>query len=228
MKLRQSDDVKIELWESFARAHKIAEQSVPLFEINGGCVTVIPYGRDGRLVLKRSNQMEALMRDLGNQLINEHQDSKVIHDGILYLMLSRRDGNIEPLYIGKAETFGKGDGNLSANISDLKKGHGKFGRWGYNYQYHLGDLSAVTCDGHPKNKSNPKYEAWRDKMFTLQHGEVLPKTDVLFWATLWDSNCQSIWHQYGSTKLAFEEYLVIGVASDVFPHSLLNREGRTR
>ncbi|MCP4774053.1 MAG: hypothetical protein GY880_07430, partial [Planctomycetaceae bacterium] len=87
---------------------------------------------------------------------------------------------------------------------------------------------AVTCDGHPKDKSTTKYTAWRDKLFLVQDGQVTLKTEILFWATLWDSNCQSIWQEYGSTKLAFEEYLVIGVASDVFPDSLLNREGRTR
>ena len=228
MQYQEPDDAKVTLWKSFTDAHKIAERSVPLFDIKDGHVTVIPYGRDDRTVLKRSPQMETLMRDLGSQLIEEHQDSNVTHDGILYMMLSRRDGRIEPLYIGKAETFGKNNGNLSVNISDLAKGHGKFGRWGYNYAYHLGDLSAVTCDGHPENKSTTKYEAWRDKLFTVQEGQVTPTTEILFWATLWDSNCQSIWQEYGSTKLAFEEYLVIGVASDVFPNSLLNREGRTR
>lgn len=225
---KQQDDAKITLWKNYIDVHNIAERSVPLFDIKDGRVIVMPYGRDDRLVLKRSIQMEMLMRDLGRQLIKEHQDSNVKHDGILYMMLSRCDRRIEPLYIGKAETFGKGDGNLSANISDLAKGHGKFGRWGYNYAYHLGDLSAVTCKGHPHDKSTAKYTAWRDKLFSVTDGEVTPKTEVMFWATLWDSSRQSIWEQYGSTKLAFEEYLVIGVASDVFPNSLLNREGRTR
>ncbi len=228
MQVPQHHAPKTALWQDFAEAHKIAELSVPLFDIRNGHVTSIPFGRDNRMVLKRSIQMEALMRDLGNQLIKEHRVSKVTHDGILYMMISRCAGNIEPLYIGKAETFGKGDRNLSANISDLKMGHGKFGRWGYNYAYHLGDLSAVTCAGHSKDKSTSKYKAWRDKLFTIEDGQVAPKMEILFWATLWDSNCQSIWKQYGSTKLAFEEYLVIGVASDVFPQSLLNREGRTR
>ncbi len=99
---------------------------------------------------------------------------------------------------------------------------------GYNYAYHLGDLSAVTCTGHPVTKSTRKYKLWCDKLFTVQDGHITPRTEVLFWATLWDENCPSIWQQYGATKLAFEEYLVIGVASDVFPDSLLNHEGRTR
>ena len=228
MQHQQSDDAKIKIWDDFANAHKIADQSVPLFDVNQERVTVMPYGRDNRLILKRSNEMEALMRGLGRQLISQHAQSNVTHDGILYMMLARENHKIKPRYIGKAEIFGKGDGNLSANISDLATGHGKFGRWGYNYAYHLGDLSAVTCYGHPSGKSTKKYTAWRDKLFNLNDGHVTPKTEILFWATLWGPNCQSIWQQYGSTKLAFEEYLVIGVASDVFPNSLLNQEGRTR
>ena len=40
-------------------------------------------------------------------------------------------------------------------------------------------------------------------------------SDILFWATLWGPDSLSIWHDYGATRLAFEEYLLIGVASDV-------------
>ena len=106
---QEPDDTKVALWKNFTDAHMIAERSVPLFDIKDGRVTLIPYGRDDRLVLKRSTKMETLMRDLGSQLIKEHQVSNVTHDGILYMMLSRSDDRIEPLYIGKAETFGKGD-----------------------------------------------------------------------------------------------------------------------
>ena len=228
MKIQHPDHSKIKLWKNFAHAHKIADESVPLFDLTDGRVTLMPYGRDNRLVLKRSSEMEVLLRGMGRQLIEQHDHSHVTHDGILYLMLIRENAELTPLYIGKAELFGKGVRNLSANISDLASGHGKFGRWGYNYAYHLGDLSAVTCGGHPDGKSTIKYEAWRDKLFVLREGQVIPRTEILFWATLWGPNCQSIWEQYGSTKLAFEEYLVIGVASDVFPNSLLNREGRNR
>ena len=127
-------------------------------------------------------------------------------------MLKRDGERVVPLYIGKAETFGKGDRNLSANISDLATGTGKFGRWGYNYAYHIGDLSAVTLAGHPENKSTAKYAAWRDALFAIEDAIVRLKSDILFWACLWGRDTQSIWRGYGNTKLAFEEYLLIGVA----------------
>lgn len=221
--------IKHRLWLDFATQHRIAEDCLPLFDLDGGAVRVKPYGKNQRLVLQRSAQMEAKMRDLGRTLIDEHRNQAVEHEGILYMMLTRDQDGLVPRYIGKAEIYGKGDSNLSANISDLHTGHGKFGRWGYNYAYHLGDLSAVTCPGHPGDKATIKYSDWRDQLFRIEaNNRVDPRAEILFWATLWGPTCQSVWQEYGSTKLAFEEYLLIGVASDVFGDALLNREGRTR
>ena len=123
-RMAQSENVKSHLWDPFTSSHGIAETCVPLFDVTGGYVTAMPYGKNNRLILKRSDEMESLMRGLGRQLIKEHRESRVGHDGILYLMLRRDGDRVVPLYIGKAEIFGKGQGNLSANISDLAKGDG--------------------------------------------------------------------------------------------------------
>ena len=117
--IETDNSAKTRLWTDFAIQHRLAEDSVPLFDLNHDQVNVMPYGRNSRLVLKRSAEMDSLMRAHGRQLIQEHDQSKVIHDGILYMMLKRDGERVAPLYIGKAETFGKGDRNLSANISDL-------------------------------------------------------------------------------------------------------------
>ncbi len=222
------DQTKLSLWETFTRNHEINTSFVPLFDATEGHVNTFRYGRNKRPVLKRSAEMDKLMRNLGYQLIHEHNQEQVIHDGILYIMLKREVEGIVPLYIGKAEIFGRGKRNLSANIIDLEKGNGKFGRWGYNYAYHIGNLSAVTLLGHPFSKRTNKYSVWRDSLFNIKDDQIKMNSEVLFWATLWGPKSKSIWHDYGSTKLAFEEYLLIGVASDVFPHDLLNQEGRTR
>ncbi|AMV35362.1 hypothetical protein VN12_24950 [Pirellula sp. SH-Sr6A] len=228
MQVEVSEPAKLDLWNTFVTAHQVHDQSVPLFAMQDGNVVVMNYGSNKRKVLKRSDEMEQRLRKLGTQLIAEHKEGKSVHDGILYMMLAREGETLVPLYIGKAETFGKGDRNLSANIRDLANGTAMFGRWGYNYAYHIGDLSAVTLSGHPDTKASIKYKAWRDKLFSVENDVVKPKTELLFWAKLWGPECQSIWKEYGTTRLAFEEYLVIGVASDVFPQHLLNREGRTR
>ena len=166
------NQVKLNLWETFTQNHEIDTSCVPLFDITEGHVNTLRYGRDKRPVLKRSSEMNNLMRSLGGELIREHDQSQVVHDGILYMMLKRDQDLIVPLYIGKAEIFGKGHQNLSANISDLGRGNGKFGRWGYNYAYHIGDLSAVPLPGHPDSKRTNKYSAWRDTLFSLKGDQI--------------------------------------------------------
>ena len=61
--------------ESLARlssAHRVAGDSVPLFATDNGKVVTMGYGRDSRLVLKRSPVMDALMGRLGSELIEEY------------------------------------------------------------------------------------------------------------------------------------------------------------
>jgi hypothetical protein len=50
-------------------------------------------------------------------------------------MAAEEAGHVVPLYIGKTETLGKGDGNLSANIKGIDKDTSKFTRWGDNNAY---------------------------------------------------------------------------------------------
>ena len=77
---------KLNLWMDFLATNKVDENSVPLFATEGEVVATMAYGRNGRLVLKRSPEMDALMRRLGGQLIDEFRGDRVVHDGILYLM----------------------------------------------------------------------------------------------------------------------------------------------
>ena len=81
---------------------------------------------------------------------------------------------------------------------------------------------------HPEDKKVDKYRSWSSALFRVSDGEVYLKQPVFFWACLWGPERDSIWSDYGLTKLAFEEYLLIGIASDLFPCDLLNREGRNR
>lgn len=219
---------KYDLWQDFLTANRVVDESVSLFATDSQRVVTIPYGRDRRLVLKRSDEMEQLLRRFGRELVAEYHRGQINHDGILYLMFQLEDRVVKPLYFGKAEIYGKGQASLSVNISDLVNGDGKFGRWGYNYAYHVGDLSAVTLPGHPPTASTRKYNSWRRSLFNETPDGPHLKGDIRFWACLWEPERQSIWTEYGSTRLAFEEYLLIGIASDLFPDRLLNREGRNK
>jgi hypothetical protein len=136
----------------------------------------------------------------------------------------RRSGSFVPLYIGKAESTGRG-GGLSVNITNLRTDRSKFARWGDNHAYHIGDLSACVLPGYDESKKVPKYRAWADCLFV--EGTVMLREPVYFWATAWDRSQTGIWEEFGPTSLAFLEYLLIGVAGGISP-SLLNREGLSR
>ena len=70
------------LWDDFVSAHQVDQCSVPLFAIENGLVTSFAYGRDQRLMLKRSAEMNTLMRRLGEKLMGEFRQNIILHDGI--------------------------------------------------------------------------------------------------------------------------------------------------
>ena len=69
--MTDANSSKIGLWQSFLASNHVDEESVPLFVSKAGVAETMPYGRDGRLVLRRSPEMDSLMRGLGKQLIDE-------------------------------------------------------------------------------------------------------------------------------------------------------------
>ena len=140
----------------------------------------------------------------------------------------RSGSDFDPLYIGKAETLGKGDGNLSANLLRLESDTSKFARWGDNYAYHFGDLSACALPGHPQDKVLKKYGRWSNCLF-VQTPSPTPRLrrPVHFWAKAWRDSEVGIWRDLGPTRLTFLEYLLICVTSMALP-ALLNREAVNR
>lgn len=215
------------LWDAFCTAHGIAETGVPLFAADpDGAVEVFAYGLDRRPVLRRSAAMEALLAGTVERVLAASPGEA---EGVLYLM-HRLDaaGRVVPLYAGKAGRFGR-RGGVSANIVAIRANTGKFARWGYNYAYHLGDLSAAALPGHAPNKIAPKYRRWARRLFN-EAPAAAPRlrTPVRFWCTSWGPGSRSIWPEFGGCPLAFAEYLLIGVAGLLFPDDLLNDEGVNR
>lgn len=220
------DAVKLALWQTFCDRHAIVRTSVPLFEVEGARVVTREQGHDHRLILARSRAME----DLVVREVHRVLDVGSPFEGILYLMFWPGDGGlVEPLYIGRAGRYGRGDGNVSANLKNIATDRGKFARWGSGYAYHIGDLSAAACPNHSQSKVTPKYTRWARRLFVAVP-ERRPRLHrpVSFWCTAWSSDSPSIWQEFGATSLAFEEYLLIGVASILFPETLLNTEGVNR
>ncbi len=220
-----------QLWDSFCADHRVAESAVLLFEADDNYLArTREIGQTSkRHVLNRSPEMESLITRETERLVEDWKSGKHEFDGLIYMMFWNRTGKVVPLYIGKTETVGKGQNNLSANIANLAGDKGKFARWGDNYAYHIGDLSAAVLPGHPEAKAAEKYKAWAKALFETT-GTESPKLrePVYFWTKAWRRSAVGIWGDFGPTRLTFLEYLLIGVASAVFPDTLLNREGRNR
>ena len=222
----------LSLWNRWCEAQNVLAGSVPLFDCDDSRrVRTRRIGSSNpRPVLCRHPEMDALMLRQTALLVGDWKSKQNQYDGIIYMMfVPQTNGEILPLYIGKAETLGKGDGNLSANLIRIEKDRSKFARWGDNYQYHIGDLSAAALGGHPADKISPKYIRWAEVLFEdapCEHPKL--RQDVRFWAKAWKSSDVGIWAEMSPTRLTFLEYLLIGVASSVFGDRLLNAEGRNR
>lgn len=223
------------LWQEFCRAHRIAEASVPLFsERADGTVEVVRLAGAGVPLLRRSPAMEGLIGSGVTDILRARPEEL---EGLLYMMLRLDgDGRVVPLYIGRAGRHGKNGAPVSANLSAIALAPGggwtngrKFARWGYGYAYHMGDLSSAVLAGHEPRRPPPKYERWARRLF-LEAPTSEPRTrfDVRFWCAPWGPGSPGIWRDFGPCPLAFIEYLLIGVASLLFPDDLLNEEGVNR
>jgi hypothetical protein len=219
------------IWTAFCDRFDIARKAVPLFDANAnGVVTsrMVGRGQTARLVLSRSAAMEVMVRDEVERLVADWRTGTHRLDGLIYMIGSITEQKFVPLYIGKTETLGKGDANLSANIANLDRDTSKFARWGDNYAYHVGDLSACVLPGHSASKLTQKYQAWAERLFvSVPSDRPQLKEPVYFWAKAWDKSWVGVWSELGATRLAFLEYLLIGVAS-LASDRLLNREGIAR
>jgi hypothetical protein len=142
------------------------------------------------------------------------------------MMHWKKAGRVTPLYIGRAGKYGKRGGNISANLLSIERDTSKFARWGPGYAHHIGDLSATACTANGSDKLVKKYHRWAQRLF-LDAPAPAPtlRRSVYFWATACNPDSYSIWPEFGSCFLAFHEYLLSGVAAQLFPDVLLNDGG---
>ncbi len=218
------------IWDDFCTQNNVVKHAVPLFETTHALeVATHQIGKTNkRHVLSRSTEMELLVIKQVELLIADKESENSIYDGLIYLMFYIENGDVKPLYIGKTESQGRKN-NISANIKNISSNKSNFARWGDNYQYHIGDLSAVVVPGHPIKESKLKYLDWADTLFQ-EYPSLTPQLNkpVYFWCQAWNKKHTGIWCDFGETRLTFLEYLLIGVASSAFPKLLLNREGQSR
>lgn len=62
-----------------------------------------------RNILCRSPEMDTLIRAECAKLIDDWKQKAFAYDGLIYMMLLEEPEGVTPLYIGKAETIGKGE-----------------------------------------------------------------------------------------------------------------------
>ena len=234
------DEKKLKLWNDFCDRYFKDKLNVPLFNTNENIVNIKKYGQNDRLILQRSDEMENLVIEEVSKVIQDFEAGTDIYEGLIYTMYYRErndDGSdlIIPLYIGKSEKFGKQGDNLSANIKGINNNGNKgcFCRWGDNYAYHIGDLSAVVCPNHPQKKIHLKYQNWASLLFDNYPAEFPTLTpqltkDVFFCIHAWQKGSIGICHEFGDTTLTALEYQLISLAAALFPESLLNQEGVKR
>ena len=210
-----------EIWQKWADRYIDTENPVPLFETDENLNAAYKnYGNDNRRILKRSEEMEALVREEGRKVINDWYTTDDTYDGLIYLMYWLEEGDVVPLYVGKAGKYGRDGDRLSANLEDLRgKSTRKFARWGDAHYYHIGNLSAIIFD-HDRNKKQ-KYQKWADHLF--KEGRTL-RQPTYFWTKAWRKDDVGFYHDF-EVPLEQLEYQIIGLTSDLYPDQLLNNEG---
>jgi hypothetical protein len=212
---------KADIWKEWTDQHIDTGDPISLFATDDKLrVEYKHYGKDDRRILKRSERMEDLVREEGRKVINDWSTSDDTYDGLIYLMYWLDEGDVIPLYIGKAGKYGRDGDGLSANLRGLRgSSTGKFARWGDGHYYHIGNLSAIIFD-HDKNQKQ-KYERWGDRLF--EEGRQLRK-QTYFWTKAWRKNDVGLYHDF-EVPLEQLEYQIIGLVSDLYPDQLLNDEG---
>lgn len=137
------------IWDDFCIIYAVSTSSVPLFAVDESRdVKILHYGKDRRPMLRRSPAMQAKVIETVQAILSPASPP----EGLLYMMHRLdTDGRVIPLYIGKAGRYGR-SGGVSANLKRLDRDEGHFARWGYGYDYHMGDLSAVVLPGHAAGK----------------------------------------------------------------------------
>jgi hypothetical protein len=210
-----------DVWRSWTDRYVTTADPIPLFETDENLqVRHKEYGQNDRRVLKRSAEMEDLLRNEGRKVINDWATADNTYDGLIYLMYWLEGDRVVPLYIGKAGKYGRDDESLSTNLEDLRgSGTRKFARWGDAHYYHIGNLSAVVFD-HDKNQKE-KYERWADRLFSR---DQTLRSETYFWTKAWSGDDVGLYHDF-EVSLDQIEYQLIGAASDLFPDQLVNKEG---
>ena len=219
---------KSERWDRWITEYTLSDirsaespDPIPLFEVDGELTVEMSQNE----ILRRSSAIDSHIRSQGKKCVDESGVRENGCEGLLYVMyrlsapaetVSPRD--FTPLYIGKAEAYGKKRA-LSSNFVEIAKDRNatrSFARWGDGNYWHIGELS-MAIRGEDERKAS-----WVDTLF--EPGTRQLREQTYLWVHAWDSE-----HDIGPygvpATLAEVEPLLIGLAYSTSPQTLLNRSG---
>ncbi len=165
-------EINLESWLVWTRNHLPSDPDSRVKLFNADANLLVKEGNRDRLLRNRD------MDQFYGAIIAKVRDGKE-YCGIIYLMYWLREGATEiPLYIGKAERYGR-DG-LSRNLTNKSF----FGRWGYPRFYHMGDLSTSLYQLALTGDPTGRHSDWALKLFKDPSQRRLAR-QVFFWAAPW-------------------------------------------
>lgn len=206
---------KLQTWLNEFPEHRF----VPLLSIdeNGTVETHLRGKAKDRRILTRHPAFDEAVIELVEQGLQEEDWL-----GLIYIMgVGPREAFI-PLYVGKAERRGKSQA-VSANLLNLRKNSNHFARWGYNTDYHIGDLSHAMYGFEAYRPPTRKYQDWAQALFTTYDPPML-KEQVSVYLAPWYVGSRGPSGLTGSVPSAEKE--IIALASALYGDRLLNRDGR--
>ena len=192
---------------------------VPLFETSSELLVQTQVPPSGKRRVCRSNAMESAVQDTVAKGLDRPS-----WRGLLYVMAWGSRDRFRPLYIGKAGRFGKTNGQLSANLRNLRTDKSKFARWGDGNDYHVGDLSQALFGWSGYKEPCQKYLRWAEMLFVEKSPLRLREPTNLLLIP-WDEGQLGADGEACSLKAA--ENQAIELATEEFRSIVLNVQGET-
>lgn len=203
------------LLDQWLKIH-IQTNTAPLFDTSD--LKVKTFSHNSMEKLKRHPKFDELMINTVEKGLDK--DS---WEGFIYIMYWLLNGEIIPLYIGKAERKGVKK-PISFNIENIKKNQHAFGRWGYGLAYHIGDLSHAIFREEAYKKPNKKYDRWAQRLFVELSPEPVLKYPVYVSIISWNKGMKGPSGLIGTVPSVEKE--LISLAGGYYPDTLLNVDGK--
>ena len=109
------------IWLKYLKRYDIINSSSDLFQNDQMVCEVKEKNKNSSIpILVRHPLMENKIIEQVSIIENDYGSKQNLYEGLIYMMFTLRQNQLIPLYIGKTETFGKSNKNLSANIKNLK------------------------------------------------------------------------------------------------------------